>query len=255
MLAFTSIKRGYQVRLCKAFNNVVAGAQKIFSCGVKHVFGFVYPSFCIFCDTLVEPDGVCCNLCLANINSPATCELEVTRARSIRIYALGDYRGSLRRLLMGKFNGDRSASRRLATLVTKRSDFSLFNDECINKKAILVPMPLHWSRLASRGFNQAHVMANVYHERFGIPINELIVRARRTAFQSLLPKKKRMDNVKNAFCLNVKCERENRDFFKDKHLILVDDLCTTGETLKAAVKPLLHLRAASISAVVICRVL
>ncbi|MCK4499511.1 ComF family protein, partial [Candidatus Babeliales bacterium] len=131
----------------------------------------------------------------------------------------------------------------------------LFNEKERNKKSILVPMPLHWSRLASRGFNQARVMADVYSKRFDIPVSELIIRAKRTAFQSLLPKKKRVDNVKDAFGLKIEFEALSSECFKDKHLILVDDLCTTGETLRAAVKPLLKLRPASISAIVICRVL
>ncbi|MFC1854632.1 ComF family protein [Candidatus Dependentiae bacterium] len=238
--------------------NVADGAKRACKCikrGAQHISCLVYPSFCLFCEKLVGAKQVCCVECCRRIIPPATCEINVTETRKIKVYALGDYRGPLRRVLMGKFHGDKNASWKLATLLTQIPRFSLFLDKDFCKNSILVPVPLHWSREVTRGFNQAKVMAGVYSQSTGIPVMNLVVRSKRTVYQSLLEKRERRKNVKDAFALSSILSTKDMDFFKGKNFILVDDLCTTGETLRAVAKPLMKLKPASFSAAVVCRVL
>jgi ComF family protein len=112
---------------------------------------------------------------------------------------------------------------------------------------IVMPLPLAPERLEERGFNQALTLAKhlVKHK---IDSSSLI-RTRNTAPQRLLDRDARQRNVANAFALQA-----NTDVaFKGKHVLLVDDVTTTGATLVAAAEPLYRAGAARISAIVIAR--
>lgn len=94
---------------------------------------------------------------------------------------------------------------------------------------ILIPVPLHYRRLKWRGFNQAELLANEIGKQLKIPVNNMILRrAKNTKPQmGIENKKERGKNIKNAF-EQTPFSKEN---IKDKIVILVDDISTTGFTL------------------------
>lgn len=94
---------------------------------------------------------------------------------------------------------------------------------------ILIPVPLHYRRLKWRGFNQAELLADEIGKRLKIPVNNMILRrAKNTKPQmGIENKKERGKNIKNAF-EQTPFSKEN---IKDKIVILVDDISTTGFTL------------------------
>ena len=79
----------------------------------------------------------------------------------------------------------------------------------------------------------------------------LLKKTKRTFFQARISRYQRWENVKET----VVIRRKYKDVVKGKRILLVDDLCTTGATLKNASKPLLGGQPKSISAVVACRVI
>lgn len=88
-----------------------------------------------------------------------------------------------------------------------------------------VPVPLHKKRLKERGYNQSAVIAKVLSENSGIPVDEtLITRIRATEAQTKLDRAARLKNVNGAFLATDEC--------RGKNLVLVDDVRTTGSTLK-----------------------
>lgn len=90
---------------------------------------------------------------------------------------------------------------------------------------ILVAVPLHSSRLREREYNQAHLLAQNISLAFKIPLSKgNLQRLRATKPQSSLPPQKRCDNVTDAFALKNSAE------FKDKRVLIIDDLFTTGAT-------------------------
>ncbi|MGQ9521776.1 MAG: ComF family protein [Anaerolineae bacterium] len=92
---------------------------------------------------------------------------------------------------------------------------------------VIVPVPLHPSRLRRRGYNQAALLAWALGRRVGLPVDEdALCRVRATASQMRLQAADRRRNVENAFhCLT--------DRMGGRRVLLVDDVCTTGATLEA----------------------
>ena len=112
---------------------------------------------------------------------------------------------------------------------------------------IVIPLPLSPERLEERGFNQAITLAK--HLAKDKLITHTLIKTRDTAPQRTLDREARQRNIANAFALQA-----NTDVaFKGKHVLLVDDVTTTGATLAAAAEPLYRAGAARISAVVVAR--
>lgn len=160
------------------------------------------------------------------------------------IHAIADYREPLRPLILAKGWSDIIAANQLGQLMWQHTNFKNIAAN------YLIPVPLHWTRFAWRGYNQAEEMATVLGAKRNIPVVNLVKRVKKTRFQSTLSAEDRKHNVAEAFTL-VDCDE---DLYRDKHLILVDDLYTTGATLRETAKALIPLKPASISAVVPCRV-
>lgn len=94
------------------------------------------------------------------------------------------------------------------------------------------PIPLHRYRLAQRGFNQSALLAKLLANSLGLPLGLWLDRQRSTPPQSKLPSSKRSQNIAGAFSLKTKAQ------YLPKKIILVDDVLTTGSTVKEAAKVL-----------------
>ena len=106
----------------------------------------------------------------------------------------------------------------------------------------IVPIPLHPKKEKIRGYNQSHVIAEGISEIMNIPIAEkCLVRSIFTDTQTKKSREERWQNVKDIF--NV----ENPEILENKHVLLVDDVLTTGATLMSAGKALFHVKGIKIS--------
>lgn len=95
--------------------------------------------------------------------------------------------------------------------------------------AILVPVPLHSTKLRERGFNQSRVIAETLHQATDArALQNLLIRTAYTQTQTRLSRAARHQNVKNAFAL-----APDAVVIPDQTYILVDDVFTTGSTLNA----------------------
>jgi ComF family protein len=116
----------------------------------------------------------------------------------------------------------------------------------LSETDVLVPVPLHPFRHISRGYNQAEVIAQTIHRLCDKPLMKPIVRVRRTPMQTTMPSPtQRIENLKHAFLL----VREKG--VRDRHVVLIDDVMTTGATLQSAARVLVAAKPASVSALVI----
>jgi len=106
--------------------------------------------------------------------------------------------------------------------------------EPFGREALLVPVPLHPARRASRGFDQAQLLAECLGCWWGVPVETLLERRRETRPQARLDSTARRGNLDGAFRLRRSAEALARG----RPLLLVDDVSTTGATLLSAARTL-----------------
>jgi ComF family protein len=111
----------------------------------------------------------------------------------------------------------------------------------------VIPVPLHWRRRLARGYNQAERIARPLAGRLALPYLPALSRRRATPPQSLLGRDDRLANLRKAFCV------PHPERVRGLHLLLVDDVATTGATLEAAAVALKSAGAASVTALVVAR--
>jgi ComF family protein len=112
---------------------------------------------------------------------------------------------------------------------------------------VVMPVPLHWTRLWGRGYNQAAWLATAIARRINRPYAPLaLLRRRRTPSQNGLSARGRARNVEGAF--------DVVGDVKGKTILLVDDVFTTGATINACARALVRAGAAQVNGVALARV-
>ena len=120
-----------------------------------------------------------------------------------------------------KYQGNISAGRYFGRMLGRE----LLSAEWISDVDMIIPVPLHWKRRWSRGYNQAEIIAEGVASELGVAMcAEILKRVRRTRTQTKLEVTEKAANVAGAF--KVVAEAPNL-----KHILLVDDVFTTGSTL------------------------
>ena len=209
-----------------------------------HVLNIIAPPFCLSCKFFLPDNQVLCAECRKEIKPVISKTVQLTKTKEMPVLAIGAYEPPLKSLILAKSRSNRAVSYQLGKLVwdvtyVKNSEFD-----------IIVPVPLHWTRYAWRGYNQAEVIAQYIAEQTGKPMVNLLQRIKRTPYQSDVRGDQRIENVKNIFKVVP-----NFESYKNKRILLVDDLMTTGATLKSAGRELLKLKPEKIVAVVAARVI
>ena len=202
----------------------------------------LFPPFCAYCKVFQKQPLIVCANCLALIKPIVSTDIIISSAYAMKVLAISDYQEPLKSLIIAKSWSDSIASQQLGHLIWTMTYFKYLPCD------ILVPVPLHWTRYAKRGFNQAEIMAQVLAEKKGCSVENLVKRVKRTPFQSTLAVIDRSQNVADAFVL-----KDPSRSLAGKHIVIVDDLMTTGATLKAIAKELARAKPASLSAVLACR--
>ena len=232
-------------------------AHSAFSTLYATVLDIFFPPRCVgcrevgtlFCDecrsqiVLVEPPF--CHRCGGSLEG-ATSRLcprcRTTPHRIERIRSVAYSEGVLREAIHAfKYQGITALAGPLADLM---ADHWAGDPRSVD---VVIPVPLHKSRLRARGFNQAACLARELSRRVGLTVDEgVLVRHRATAAQVELNADQRKENVREAFrCVNRGAA--------DKHLLLIDDVCTTGSTLEACAAALLDGGARSVQALTLAR--
>jgi len=157
------------------------------------------------------------------------------------IRAVSRYEGAVREAIHHlKYNGQRALAEPLAELLQRPA-------AGVPPADAIVPLPLHPSRERARGYNQSALLARELGRRLDVPVLAAARRIRETRDQIGLNRRERQANVRGAFA----CSKP--EAVAGKHLLLVDDVCTTGSTLLACAEPLLKAKAASVWGLVVAR--
>ena len=98
----------------------------------------------------------------------------------------------------------------------------------IKKVDMIIPVPLHPKKQAARGYNQSSIIAHAMGKALHIPVDEkILVRKKHTESQTKKTREERVKNMAGAFELDLQLPMKN------KHVLLVDDVLTTGATMEA----------------------
>lgn len=104
----------------------------------------------------------------------------------------------------------------------------------IQDDTFFIPIPLHSEKKRRRGYNHAALLAKEIGDKMDIKVIDSIIRMRKTKSQFLLKKEEREENLRDAFVVKKECEKT----LKNTIIFLIDDLVTTGTTMKEAAKAL-----------------
>ncbi len=123
--------------------------------------------------------------------------------------------------------------------------------EVLEDAEVVVPVPLHWKRMWARRFNQSAALAKLVAGPLGIPVSHTALkRVKATPQQVGLSKSERAANVQGAF----RIEPANRSEIARRHVVLVDDVLTSGATVDACARVLLRGGARQVDVLVFARV-
>ena len=103
----------------------------------------------------------------------------------------------------------------------------------------LLPVPLHWRCHAMRGFNQATELACRLRDTTGLPMLRNFIRRKATTYQTGLEAQARQRNLNDAFAVRGRCSA--------RHVLIVDDVITTGATTRALARVVLQAGAGKVS--------
>lgn len=160
-----------------------------------------------------------------------------------RIGFVGPYRGVLKEMIHEfKFSGRVDRSRVLQELLARA-----YFQHGLGFPDLLVPVPLHPSRLRRRGFNQSLELARFLGRVLEVPVaRDVLVRQRNTVAQSTLTRSERLSNLKGAFVVR-------KELCRDRSIVLVDDVMTTGTTLRTCAATLRKAGAGRVDVLVLAR--
>ena len=202
------------------------------------VLDAIWPQVCLVCGQGSDTGHGCCSGCRADMATIdgycRTCGLELARTVEICGECVGrlppfdhtlagfGYRAPVASLVQRfKFDGDLAAGRVLARLLAER-----LIEMGAARPDLMIPVPLNWRRHWRRGFNQAELLCRDLSRHFcGLPWADALKRSRATVTQSELPADRRAGNVRGAFALGRLPPGVD-------HAVLVDDVMTTGATLR-----------------------
>lgn len=193
---------------------------------------------------LRSPSDLLCQPC--RVSSPAFEKAE----------AYGVYEGALRSLIhLLKYEGMRPVARRLGALLAASLELSEELSQEPRSPLLVVPVPMHRAKRRRRGFNHAELLAHAVagklrqrHSAWKMRVDsDVLVRKRATEVQAGLTPRQRRENLRGAFFA------PHPEKLAGRHVLLIDDVYTTGATARACSRVLLHAGAASIRVATVAR--
>ena len=234
---------------------------------MQRTLAVLYPDQCVSCGKLVEEThglcgpcwaetpflgGLCCDSCGVPLLGeaagarPLCDECLATPRPWDRGAAVLAYRDNARQMVLSLKHGDRiDLARPAARWMAARGASLLVPGTCV------VPVPLHWTRLVRRRFNQAALLAReVARLSATEAITDALVRVRRTKPQEKMTREERLANLEGA----IRPHSVRSAKLQGRAVVLVDDVMTSGATLEEGARAVLSAGAEGVSALVLARV-
>jgi len=238
----------------------------IWQIGLARLSGWILPYRCVVCALPAERlqdlcldcelrlpwlKGVCehCQESLPAGSSKPICAACIVKPPAFdRMVSLFEYDFPVNALVQGlKFSDRTSFARVFGELMAKHLE-ELFISQALPKPQVIVPVPLHKARLYERGFNQAEFIAVHVRSKLGVPMRaDLVLRTKSTEAQSSLGLDDRRHNVKQAFHL--------KKAMPYRHVAILDDVVTSGNTVAELAKVLKQAGAETVQVWSVCKAL
>lgn len=216
----------------------------------KNIFYLFYPNICASCDNqLHDYENVLCLSCrydlpLTNFINFTPNDLEraflgrvsIEFATSLLFY---DREGIVQNLIHKlKYKGRQE----IGVFLGKWLGNELLQCERLPKLDFIVPVPLHKNRLKKRGFNQVTKFGEQISKILDVPMSDgILLRKLDSGTQTLKHRIDRFKDLKEKFYIT------NKELFKGKHILLIDDVITTGATVEACIIKLQEIKDIKIS--------
>ncbi|MBU2101690.1 ComF family protein [Patescibacteria group bacterium] len=209
----------------------------------------LFPQICLNCKTFLEgaenKNNLLCHDCLKSI---AFFKTSFRLSPECRLFALGPYEDVVLKKLIHhfKYKSFRNALTPIEPFINIYLEDLV--EGTLNSYCIVVPIPLHKTRLRERGFNQSLLIAEIIGEKLNLKVvPEALKRIKNTKHQTEIQDDiRRKKNVLNCFAIDEKSVR-------NKSVLLVDDVYTSGATINEAVKMFRHAGAKEINVFVLAK--
>lgn len=205
-----------------------------------------FPRCCPICNHVVDDDMVICADCMKKLPRTEQAwqrdnfteglflpEHKFMRGAAFLFFEKGaPIHNAIHKMKYGLF-----ADPKIGYVLAKEAACEFMQSDFFEGIDLLIPVPLHPARLRERGFNQAAWICKGLSEVTGIPMDTThLIRQLNNAHQAQTRGNKRTENVQNIFTVH-----NPKDLY-NKHLLLVDDIITTGATLRACINALNPIR-------------
>ncbi len=202
---------------------------------VNDALSLLYPQLCLLCKTQVQKGDHLCLSCETEL--PLTDHHEMKENDFTQLfYGRLDIQFGAAYLLFGAGNKSQriiheikyKSNLDLAILMGKQFGKKLIQSDVFPKIDFIVPVPLHPMKQHQRGYNQSDLFGKGLSESLNIPLRtEVLLRKKMTSTQTKKSRMHRVENMAEAFFVDTK------EPWQGKHILLIDDVITTGATLES----------------------
>lgn len=194
---------------------------------LEKLLNLIYIQPCYFCKSTKE-DTLLCSKCYKKIHfMPASV---FRRENTTDIYACTLYDGIIKELIKAvKYKNQKKLAPVMADLM-----FNYWKQVNLAQDFLILPVPIHKLRLKERKYNHMDLVADEFATRTQYQVNkQFLIRKKDTLKQYKLHKQERIKNIKDAFDINTENPPD-----KTANLLIIDDITSTGITIKEIIKVL-----------------
>ncbi|MCR5822227.1 MAG: ComF family protein [Bacteroidales bacterium] len=217
---------------------------------LRELFRFLFPTQCVSCgNVLVGSELQLCAKCLKALpttnyaviaGNEAECRLRqlipVEAAMALLHFRQGEVSQHIVHAV--KYHGNSE----LGLMMGRQMGIALQHSDRFTDIDLMVPVPLHFTRRLQRGYNQSRLLCEGIAQVFRCPVeSRAIRRVRRTETQTHKSHIERIANVEGAFRV------VRPDLLEGRHVLIVDDVMTTGATIASCARPVLELPGTRVS--------
>lgn len=201
-----------------------------------------FPERCPYCGKVIDPEQYACESCKALFPDEPVTSYAIGGYRCVAPF---EYKDNFAEAVKAfKFRDGAQYAKPLAFMVVQ----ALLNSKIELNFDFITCVPMHREQQAERGFNQSELLAKECAKLMDIPYTDALEKFKKNKLQHTLSGKARLNNVKGVY----RAVGKNKPELKDKKVLLIDDIVTTGSTLGECSKVLIKAGCKEVLCAVVC---